>query len=449
MVAKVKIGFTSFIILFYIFLTLPQTAKSIDIIRDTELENFTNEIISILLNDYDLSSEELNIYFIKSDEINAFVTAGKNMFINTEIIVKSEDYREYAAVIAHELSHILGGHIFNTQIEISNLSTKALPVYLLGIIGIISGSTDSGIAGVMVGQASIADGFTYYSRTQEASADQAAVKILCNSGISANFLITFLQKLEAKGGGMNSNSQNYRSTHPSIDNRITLINSALVNNDKCEFRKDYLLDKKFKLLKAKLHGFTHPFDETNAVYNSKNDIDLYATAVSNYFQGQHKKSIENLKILLARDSTNPYYNELLGEIYFANNDYSNAATYQLNAISYVESINDLYYMMLGNYLLSINDFSKVNESIYYLKKSLQINSQNAYSWYLLARAYAQVDKLPLANYATAERYFLIGERKLSYDFALKAIKNIEENTPEWYRSIDLIEILKKEVLKNQ
>ena len=105
-------------------------------------------------------------------------------------------------------------------------------------------------------------------------------------------------------------------------------------------------------------------------------------------------------------------------------------------------------MMLGNYLLSTEETEKVRESIYYLKKSLNLNSKNSYSWYLLAKAYAFMDDVSFANYATAERYFLIGERRLSYDFALKAIKEIEENTPEWYRTYDLIEILKKEVSTN-
>ena len=123
------------------------------------------------------------------------MTGGTNIFINTELIIKSEDYREYAAVIAHELAHILGGHVFSTSIEISNLSDRAMPVYLLGILGIISGSTETGIAGVMVGQASVSDGFTYYSRTQEASADQAAIKILCEM-VDGKYLISFLQNLK-------------------------------------------------------------------------------------------------------------------------------------------------------------------------------------------------------------------------------------------------------------
>ena len=134
-------------------------SASFEIIRDTELEQFTEDVLSVLLKSNDLNVDDLNIYFVKSDQINAFVTGGKNIFINTETIIKAENYGEYAAVLAHELAHIIGGHIFSTNIEISNLSDKALPIYLLGIIGMITGSADTGLVGVMVGQASVNDNF--------------------------------------------------------------------------------------------------------------------------------------------------------------------------------------------------------------------------------------------------------------------------------------------------
>ena len=104
-------------------------------------------------------------------------------------------------------------------------------------------------------------------------------------------------------------------------------------------------------------------------------------------------------------------------------------------------------MMMGNYLLTYEEADKSAEAIRNLKKSLLINSENAYAWYLLSRAYAQTGSITLANYATAERYFLIGERELSYEFAVKTLKEVEENSPEWYRTHDIIEILKKEVSK--
>jgi predicted Zn-dependent protease len=430
---------------FIIFYFLFSQSNAFEIIRDTELEQFTDDVINQLLKSESLEVDDFNIYFVKSDQVNAFVTGGKNIFINTETIIKADDYREYAAVLAHELAHIIGGHIFNTSIEISNLSDKALPIYLLGIIGMITGSADAGLVGVMVGQASVNDGFTFYSRTQEASADQAAIKILCSNEVSGEYLIDFLKKIESLEKPSTNNLQNYRSTHPLTQNRIIWINSSLENFDNCNFEPDETIQRRFELLKAKLHGFTHPYQETAAVYNSFDEVDLYATAVSNYFSGEHSISIANMKKLIEENPKNPFYKELLGEIYFADNDYKKAVYYQEAAINQIGEINDLYYMIIGNYLINFENSEQSIEAIKYLKKSLLLNPKNAYAWYLLSRAYSQTGSISLANYATAERYFLTGERVLSYEFALKAVKDVEENSPEWYRSNDLIEILKKEV----
>ena len=75
----------------------------------------------------------------------------------------------------------------------------------------------------------------------------------------------------------------------------------------------------------------------------------------------------------------------------------------------LEGVNDLYFMILGNYLLNFVSFDHANEAITYLKKSISLNQKNAYAWYLLSRAYGQIGLIPLANYATAERYFLTNE----------------------------------------
>ena len=445
---KVKIisysGLVSFLLI--LFFILP--AKSLEIIRDTELENFTREVVDIFLTDREIETEDLNIYFVKSNEINAFVTGGKNMFINTELIAAAEDYREYAGVIAHELAHIMGGHIFSTSEQLSNLSDSAFPIYLLGIISIMAGAAETGIAGVMVGQASVADSFTYFSRTQEASADQAAVVLMCENKMNAEYLIKFLNRIDDSSAVRNSNKPNYRSTHPSTSNRKSWIELSMRSRQDCNHERNNDLQKQFELLKAKIFGFTHPNAETEAVYNSSDDVSLYAKAVSNYLKGNHEQSIINLKKLINNDRENPYYKELLGEIYFANQEFYKAISLQLEAINNVNQADDLYLMIIGNYLLATDDKNRAKESVKFLKKSIILNPKNAYSWYLLARAYNNLGNVPFANYATAERYFLIGERLLAYNFASKALNSIEENTPEWYRSSDLIEILEKEVSIN-
>ena len=69
---------------FIIFYFLFSQSNAFEIIRDTELEQFTDDIVSMLLQSNNLESEDLKIYFVKSDQVNAFVTGGQNIFINTE-----------------------------------------------------------------------------------------------------------------------------------------------------------------------------------------------------------------------------------------------------------------------------------------------------------------------------------------------------------------------------
>ena len=426
---------TSIFLLFSTF-----NLNAFEIIRDVELENYTKKITSLLLKNTELDADDINYYFIKSNEVNAFVTGGKNLFLNTELILTSNDYREYLAVIAHELSHILGGHIFRTSEEISRLSQRAFPVHLLSIIALLGGSADAGLAGLMIGSASVQDGYTYYSRNQEASADQAAIKLLCNNQINAYYFLDFLNKLERISSNYGEETS-YRSTHPLISARSNWITSGLKKYPGCDYNQDVDLQNDFDLLKAKLFGFTHPKRETLEVYKTGSDIDKYARAVTKYFAGEHKNSIRLLKELINDNKSNPYFKELLGEIYFSKQEYHLAIKYQLESMSLFDKPSELYLMMMGNYYIALDEAKSYNTSIKYLKESLIINPENSYSWYLLAKAYAGVDNIPLAQYASAERYYLIKEHKLAYQFALKSIKNIQKNTPEWYRTNDLLNIM--------
>ena len=423
------------------YLSLLNKASSLEIIRDVELENFTKEIITSLVSDNEIDLDEINYYFIKSREINAFVTSGNNLFINTEILISANDYREYAAVLAHELAHILGGHVFRTKQEIDNLGSRAFPIYVLGILGILGGSADAGMATLMVGSASVQDGYTYYSRTQEASADQVAVRLLCNNKIDGSYLLDFLNKID-KIIPYSPDQTSYRSTHPMVSERTTWVESALINQkNNCTFSQDKNLQNEFLLLKAKLFGFTHSNDETYAVYQNNGDIDKYAKAVASYLSGNHDDSINLLNELIINNPTNPFFKELIGEIYFSKHDYELAIKNQRESIDLLNEESDLYYMMIGNYYLANASDTDYVGSIEFLKKSLRLNPKNTYSWYLLAKAYAENNNLPLAEYATAERYFLTGNYGMSHQFVVKSLKNIEKNTTEWYRANDLLNII--------
>ena len=262
--------------------------------------------------------------------------------------------------------------------------------------------------------------------------------MLCNNNIDGKFFLNFLNKLN-KTIPNSSEHTSYRSTHPTITDRTTWVKSALVNQyNGCEFKQDRDLQEEFLFLKAKLFGFTHTGEETYAVYQSDKDIDKYAKAVASYFSGDHLNSINLLNELIAKNPENPFFRELVGEIYFSKHDYKKAIEHQKLSIEFLDEENDLYYMMIGNYHLADINETNYPESIKLLKKSLRLNPRNTYSWYLLAKAYAETKNIPLAEYATAERHYLTGNYEMAHQFIAKSLKNIEKNTTEWYRANDLL-----------
>ena len=66
---KIKI----FILITICYISIFNNASSLEIIRDVELENFTKKIVTSLVKNNDIDINEINYYFIKSKEINAFV----------------------------------------------------------------------------------------------------------------------------------------------------------------------------------------------------------------------------------------------------------------------------------------------------------------------------------------------------------------------------------------
>ncbi len=421
--------------------TLSVNVNSIELIRDVELEEFTKEIFLPLTRSSNLEDNRIDFYFIKSKNINAFVTAGQRIFINTELIIQSETYAEYLGVLAHELAHINGGHISRTKNQITELTEKSMPIYLLGILGILGGEANAGIAAMMVGSASVQDGYLYYSRTQEAAADQSAISLLCKANQPSRGLENFLKILERETPQTAKDYQ-YKTTHPQTSDRYIWLKNSFKKYPNCQNKLDPKLEGKFQNVKAKLAAFTHNKNEVIALYQDKEtEFAKYAIAATNFFNGNQEKSINLIKSLINSYPRNPYYHEFLGEIYYFQGDYVKAIKEQKTAMSILSKDNDLHLMMLGTYLIAESSNRSVIESIGVLNKSLFLNRFNSYSWYLLAKAHALNNNLALAQYASAERYYLNGNRSLALEFAKKAIKNIDKDTVEWYRTNDLIELI--------
>ena len=101
----------------------------------------------------------MRITLVQARPINAFVTTGNRMFINTGLIQQSDSVAELAGVLAHETGHIAGGHVARLPEEMRNAFIRSIAGLLLGGAAAVGGGRNVGGnagAAIMLGMMSIA-----------------------------------------------------------------------------------------------------------------------------------------------------------------------------------------------------------------------------------------------------------------------------------------------------
>ena len=155
-----------------------------------------------------------HVKVLVSDDVNAFAQLGGYLYINTGLILAAESEAELAAVIAHEIAHVVGRHS-------AQALTKQVGLALLtdALSGGKEGSDKRKILGGAVYLAGT--GFMLkYSRENEMEADALAVQNLYDAGIDPNGMASFLGTLARMRGREPSRLEVMLSTHPATHERV-------------------------------------------------------------------------------------------------------------------------------------------------------------------------------------------------------------------------------------
>jgi len=166
---------------------VPASAQSL--IRDTEIEDTLEDFTTPLLKAAGLNSDNVDIYIVNDNSLNAFVTRGQNIFLNTGLIQQAETPLQLKGVIAHEAGHIADGRLARSSYGNRNAYGSMLLAAGLGIAAILAGE---GGAGAMIlggaqqfGQVDVLAN----TRVGESVADQYAADYLERTGQSGEGLI--------------------------------------------------------------------------------------------------------------------------------------------------------------------------------------------------------------------------------------------------------------------
>ncbi|GMI38237.1 hypothetical protein TrCOL_g803 [Triparma columacea] len=153
---------------------------------------------------------------------NAFALPPGHIVIYSGMFKYARTESELAAVIAHEIGHVLARHTGEkvTDSGVSSLATLALA----GISGLIFGGDSSAAAFKVL---TIGKSFLYelpHSRDMEREADLIGVELMgraCFDPRDASKVFERMEKDEKrKGGGRGGGGSSYLSTHPSHGERV-------------------------------------------------------------------------------------------------------------------------------------------------------------------------------------------------------------------------------------
>jgi len=419
-------------------------------IRDAEIEDTLRVYTDPLLEAAGLVPEDVNMYLIGDDQINAFVAGGQNIFVYTGLILAAENPNEVIGVLAHETGHISGGHLVRSREAINQSMGAALISIGLGVLAMASGAPDAGAA-LIAGSQGIAMGnFVRHTQVQESAADQAAAQYLEATGQSGRGLVDFFNHSFRPYEFMMRRAPPYMVTHPYSSNRVESLRERVTAGEHYDTpeTEDRLI--RFQYMQAKLIGFTRSQGQTLARYpvSDTSGPARYARAVAYYRVNQLTEAQNELNVLLRDQPNNPYFHELMGQILFESGRAEESIPYNRRALE-LSPNQPLLQIGLARSLIAAHGRRGADEAAPLLQAALATEPDNAFAWRELAQARNLQGNRPLAELASAEQNFALGNYPAALSFAERARRELPRNTPSYVRAQDIVNFASEEVREMQ
>ena len=418
----------------------PETAQArrITFIRDAEIEDTIRLLGMPLFAVAGLEPSAVRVHLVKDPAINAFVANGQRIFLNTGLLIASDNANQVIGVMAHETGHISGGHLARTHEALRDASANSIMALVLGAAAMAAGQGQAGSAIIAGGQHVAQRSFLKYSRIQESSADQAALDILKKTGQSARGMLAFFEKLGDQEALLTASQDPYIRSHPLTRNRIETIQAAVARtrNSNSPERPEFVA--RHSRMKAKLIAFLrHPADTFRKYPESDKSIaGQFARSIAFHKKRQTQKALDLIAGLIAEYPEDPYFHEFHGQILLESGRPAEAvAPYQRAVALHPDSI--LLRIGLGQAQVSDDQVSHIDNAIKNMQQAVRMAPDNPRAWRWLGMAYSRNGDIGLASLATAERYFLAGKFRDAVGQATRAERTLAKGSPGWLRAQDL------------
>jgi len=192
--------------------------KSTKILDNIEWNVYINDIGQRIVAVSDRQDIEYHFKIIDDDStVNAFALPGGYIYVYSGLLLKADNEAEVAAVLAHEVGHVVGKH-----------GVKQLTkMYGYQFIVALALGNDPSLLEQIAADVLGGVGMLYYGRDNEYESDEFAVKYIYTLGYNPNAVVTFFNKLSEFQTKGPSYIEKLMSTHPQPADRIKKVQEKI------------------------------------------------------------------------------------------------------------------------------------------------------------------------------------------------------------------------------
>ena len=414
-------------------------ADELRLIRDAEIENTIRIYATPLFQAAGLSAKDIDVYLVQDNRLNAFVTAGLKMFINTGTLMQAEDPLEVIGVIAHETGHLAAGHTATRGDSLRQSTQTVIASYILGLgAALATGRPEVAQAVISGGQDIALKGLLSYSRAQESSADEIAIRLLNGTGESPKGMVEFMRRIRGQEVLYSANQDPYLRSHPLTPERIQFLEDQVRKSPYGNKPAPPELIALHNRMRAKLIGFLDPMDQVLRIY-PETDTSLparYARAIANYRAGNLPVGLKLTGDLIAEHPDDPYFHELKGQMLFESGRIAEAVP-EYEAAARIVPDSPQIALALAQAQIEVNDPATDQEALKHLTAALRHEPNNAFAWRLAAIVHGRKGDIGMTALALAESALARGSAPDARDQASRAQKLLPEGSPGWFRAGDI------------
>lgn len=201
-----------------------QLKKEEKISTDKKLTRYVQCVADAVVHEipatYKTSIADWQVVLFESDDVNAFALPGGRIGVYTGLFKAAKNQDQLAAVIGHEISHVLARHSNErlSQSQLANVGMAAADTAL-------GDSTARGPAMAALGLGAQVGILLPYGRVQESEADVLGLQLMASAGFKPEQAIALWQNMAAVTKG--KAPPEFLSTHPSGESRIKELQNQL------------------------------------------------------------------------------------------------------------------------------------------------------------------------------------------------------------------------------